>query len=52
MKMYEDYHEPGPKYLLKGKVVPAGQSGMKDIKDAIHNLYRYGCCSKSHFNGW
>ncbi len=41
MKMYDDFHEPGPKYLLKGKVVPAGQSGMQDIKDAIHNLFQH-----------
>jgi len=41
MIMYEDYHEPGPKYLLKGQVIPAGQTGMQDIKDAIHNLYMH-----------
>jgi len=41
MKMYEDYHQSGPKYLLNGKVVPAGQSGLQDIKDAIHNLYKH-----------
>lgn len=41
MKMYEDYHEPGPKYLLKGKVVPAEQTGMKDIEDAIENLFNH-----------
>ncbi len=41
MIMYEEQHEPGPKYLLNGQVVPAGQSGLKDIEDAIDNLYNH-----------
>ncbi|MEL7532045.1 MAG: DUF1800 family protein [Bacteroidota bacterium] len=41
MIMYEDMHEPGPKYLLNGQIVPAGQSGLKDIEDAIDNLYNH-----------
>ncbi|MEM6343753.1 MAG: DUF1800 family protein [Bacteroidota bacterium] len=41
MIMYEDEHEPGPKYLLNGQLVPAGQSGRKDIEDAIDNLYNH-----------
>jgi len=39
MKMYEEWHQTGQKYLLNGKVVPAGQTGMKDINDAIDNLF-------------
>ena len=39
MKMYEEWHQQGPKYLLNGKVVPAGQTGMQDINDAIDNLF-------------
>ena len=39
MKMYEEYHEPGEKKLLNGKIIPAGQSGMQDIDDAIDNLF-------------
>ena len=41
MVMYEDYHEPGEKHLLNGKVVPANQSGLQDINDAIDNLFEH-----------
>ena len=41
MTMYDEWHEPGPKYLLNGQVVPAGQSGMQDIEDAIDNLFNH-----------
>lgn len=41
MKMYEDFHEPGQKRLLKGTVVPAGQTGLQDIDDAINNLFNH-----------
>ena len=39
MAMYEDHHEPGEKHLLNGYVVPAGQTGMEDIADAIQHLF-------------
>lgn len=39
MMMYEDYHEPGEKHLLNGYIVPAGQTGMEDIEDAIQHLF-------------
>ncbi|MEM6796340.1 MAG: DUF1800 family protein [Acidobacteriota bacterium] len=39
MVMYEPEHEPGPKTLLNGFVVPAGQTGMQDIEMAIDNLF-------------
>jgi uncharacterized protein (DUF1800 family) len=38
MKMHEAHHEPGPKTLLNGFSVPAGQSGVEDIEDAIGHL--------------
>lgn len=41
MAMYEEYHEPGEKYLLNGYVVPAGQSGMQDIADAVDHLFNH-----------
>ncbi|MCI4668745.1 MAG: DUF1800 domain-containing protein [Bacteroidia bacterium] len=41
MKMYDYFHEPGPKYLLNGQVVPAGQTGMQDIEDAIDNVFNH-----------
>ena len=39
MRMYPEYHEPGPKYLLRGRYIPAGRSGMQDVEDAIDNLF-------------
>lgn len=39
MKMYEDWHQPGPKTMLDGYVIPAGQAGLQDIRDAIHRLF-------------
>lgn len=41
MVMYENWHEPGEKYLLNGQVVPAGQSGEEDIQDAIDNVFNH-----------
>lgn len=41
MRMYDEYHEPGPKHLLRGTHVPAGQTGMQDIHDAIDNLFEH-----------
>ncbi|TGV00284.1 DUF1800 domain-containing protein [Flavivirga rizhaonensis] len=41
MVMYEEWHEPGEKKLLNGKIVPSGQSGMKDIEDAVDNLFNH-----------
>lgn len=38
MRMYEDWHEPGPKYLLNDFTVPAGQSGLEDIEMTIGHL--------------
>ncbi|MEM6702482.1 MAG: DUF1800 family protein [Acidobacteriota bacterium] len=41
MVMFEPEHEPGPKALLNGFVVPAGQPGMQDIEDAIEHLFQH-----------
>ena len=41
MVMYEPEHEPGPKTLLGGFVVPAGQTGMQDIEMAIDHLFQH-----------
>lgn len=41
MKMWEDEHEPGAKYLLNGFVVPNGQTGLQDINDALDNLFNH-----------
>ncbi len=37
----EDQHEDGIKHLLNGANVPAGQSGMQDVSDAIDNLFNH-----------
>lgn len=41
LKMYENWHQPGEKHLLNNTVVPNGQTGMKDIEDAIDNLFNH-----------
>lgn len=41
MRMYPAFHEPGPKHLLRGRYVPAGQAAMQDIEDAIDNLFEH-----------
>ena len=41
MVMWEPEHEPGPKTLLDGFVVPAGQTGMQDIEAAITHLFEH-----------
>jgi len=38
MIMYEEWHQPGTKKMLDGYIIPGGQNGLKDIKDAIHRL--------------
>jgi len=38
MLMYEDQHEPGEKYLLNGFTMPAGQTGLQEIRTAIYEL--------------
>lgn len=39
MIMYEEWHQPGTKTLVNGYVIPSGQNGLKDINDAIHQLF-------------
>jgi uncharacterized protein (DUF1800 family) len=41
MVMFDDYHEPGEKYLLNGFMVPDGQTGIQDIDDAVDNLFNH-----------
>lgn len=41
MRMYQEYHEPGPKRLLRGRFVPAGQDGRQDLEDAIDCLFEH-----------
>ena len=41
MAMYENWHEPGEKYLLNGHVIQAGQTGMQDIAEAVNHLFNH-----------
>ncbi len=41
MRMFDAAHEPGPKNLLNGQVVPDGQTGIQDIDAAIDNLFNH-----------
>lgn len=41
LKMYEEYHELGIKHLINGGLIPSGQTGMKDIEDAVNNLFNH-----------
>ncbi len=41
MVMFDSFHEPGEKTLLNGRLVPAGQTGMQDLDDAIDNLFNH-----------
>ncbi len=41
MVMWEEEHEPGPKTLLNGYVVAAGQTGVDDINEALDHLFNH-----------
>ncbi len=41
MIMWEDHHEQGTKTMVDGTVIPAGQTGMEDINDAIDVLFNH-----------
>ncbi len=41
MAMYEPFHEPGPKTLLKDFVIPDRQAGMRDIEMAVNYLFKH-----------
>jgi uncharacterized protein (DUF1800 family) len=43
MAMWDEWHEPGPKYLLNGFVVPDRNpvNGLADVDDALDNLFNH-----------
>ena len=41
MAMYEDFHEPGIKVILKNDTIPANQIGLDDIDEAINVLFNH-----------
>ncbi len=41
MKMYEEYHEPAQKTILKDLVIPPNQGGMVDIEMTVDYLFNH-----------
>lgn len=41
MKAWPGFHSPGPKTLLDGKVLPAGQAPEQDMKDALDTIFAH-----------
>lgn len=41
MKMFQAFHDTDEKKLLNGLVLPAGQSGMEDVKAAVEGLFNH-----------
>ncbi len=41
MVMFDEFHEPGEKRLLRGVNVPAGQSGLEDVDVAVDSLFNH-----------
>ncbi|MEM9820167.1 MAG: DUF1800 family protein [Bacteroidota bacterium] len=41
MMMWEQHHDRGMKVMINGKIIPAGQSGMQDIHDALDVLFHH-----------
>jgi len=41
MQLYPAYHDTGPKKLLGGVVLPAGQTGEQDLEAALDNIFMH-----------
>ena len=41
MRMFESEHEPGRKSIIGDFEIPAGQTGQKDIQDALSHLFNH-----------
>ncbi len=41
MQLYPSFHDTGPKLLLNGTVLPAGQTGQQDLADALDNIFAH-----------
>jgi uncharacterized protein (DUF1800 family) len=41
MQAFPAYHDTGPKTLLRGVVIPAGQTPEKDLDDALDNIFNH-----------
>jgi uncharacterized protein (DUF1800 family) len=41
MQLYPGFHDTGAKTLLNGVVLPAGQGGEQDLRDALDNIFNH-----------
>ena len=41
MRMCEEWHQEGPKFIVVGNEIPSGQTGMQDIEMAIDILFHH-----------
>jgi len=41
MQLYPGFHDTNAKTLLRGEVLPAGQSGEQDLSDALDNIFNH-----------
>ena len=41
MQMDESQHEPGPKTIIGDYVIPGGQTGLQDIRQAVTHLFKH-----------
>ena len=41
MEHWPDYHDTGPKTLLGGVTLPAGQTGEQDLSEALDNIFNH-----------
>ena len=41
MQLYASYHDTGPKRVLGGVTIPAGQSGAQDLDAALDNIFAH-----------
>ena len=41
MRMYDNEHEPGEKTIVGNFTIPAGQTGLEDINDALDHLFEH-----------
>ena len=41
MQLYPNYHDTGEKLVLGGRMLPAGQTGQKDLDDALDSIFNH-----------
>jgi uncharacterized protein (DUF1800 family) len=41
MQLYPAFHDPGPKMVLNGVTIPAGQTGDQDLAMALDNIFNH-----------